>query len=174
MLRKIRSSYITKMIFQYISEKTKLNLIKYNKLLQKAIEIRLINYKIFSGKYIKFERAEYGEIYNAYSCKKIYEGEINNGERNGKGKEYNENDELIYEGEFLKGKRNGYGKDMGLGNTIYFQGEFKNGLKNGKGKEYNNGILTFEGEYKNGEMWEGKGEEYGYETVLFDVEYKNG
>ena len=35
----------------------------------------------------------------------IFEGEYLNGERNGKGKEYNNDGELIYEGEYLKGKR---------------------------------------------------------------------
>ena len=35
----------------------------------------------------------------------MYEGEYLNGEKNGKGKEYNENEELIYEGEYINGKR---------------------------------------------------------------------
>jgi len=29
-----------------------------------------------------------------------------NGERNGKGKEYNENEKIIFEGEYLNGERN--------------------------------------------------------------------
>ena len=33
-----------------------------------------------------------------------------NGKRNGKGKEYNEDEDLIYEGEYINGKRNGKGK----------------------------------------------------------------
>ena len=33
-----------------------------------------------------------------------------NGIKNGKGKEYNNNGELLYEGEYLDGKRNGKGK----------------------------------------------------------------
>ena len=40
----------------------------------------------------------------------IYDGEYSNGERNGKGKEYN-NKRLIYEGEFFNGKRSGQGKE---------------------------------------------------------------
>ena len=34
-------------------------------------------------------------------------GEYLNGKRNGKGKEYNENGDLLFEGEYSKGKRNG-------------------------------------------------------------------
>ena len=37
--------------------------------------------------------------------KLIFEGEYLNGKRNGKGKEYNFNDQLIFEVEYLNGKR---------------------------------------------------------------------
>ena len=37
----------------------------------------------------------------------IFEGEFLNGEKNGKGKEYNEKGNLIFEGEYLRDKRNG-------------------------------------------------------------------
>ena len=40
-----------------------------------------------------------------------FEGEYSNGERNGKGKEYDYNGEIIFEGEYLKRKRNGKGKE---------------------------------------------------------------
>ena len=53
MLRKIRSKYITKNIFSYINEKTKLNLIKFNKKLQKELFIKILNYQILSGRYIQ-------------------------------------------------------------------------------------------------------------------------
>ena len=40
-----------------------------------------------------------------------FEGEYLNGERNGKGKEYDTNGKLIFEGEFLNGKKwNGNGR----------------------------------------------------------------
>ena len=55
-----------------------------------------------------------------------------NGERNGKGKEYNYEGILEYEGEYLNGERK-------------------------KGKEYNDkGILEYEGEYLNGKRIKGK------------------
>jgi len=53
----------------------------------------------------------------------MFEGEYKNGEKNGKGKEYNDNGKLKFEGEYKNGKR-----------------------WNGKGKEYyGNGKLEFEG-----------------------------
>ena len=52
------------------------------------------------------------------------EGEYLNGERNGKGKEYNDNGQLVFEGEYLNGER-------------------------WNGKEYDNGTLKFEGKYLN-------------------------
>ena len=51
MLENIKSKYILKNLFFYISEKKKLTLVKYNKNLQTKLNITLLNYKIFSGKY---------------------------------------------------------------------------------------------------------------------------
>ena len=68
------------------------------------------------------------------------------GKRNGKGKEYNKNGNLIFEGEFKNGlKWNGKGYDNHK-NIVY---ELIYG--NGKVKEYDYyGNLVFEGEYLNG------------------------
>ena len=54
---------------------------------------------------------------------------------NGKGLEFDENDNLIYNGEYLNSKRNGKGKKYNEGRLI-FEGEYLNGEKNGRGKEY--------------------------------------
>ena len=75
-----------------------------------------------------------------------------NGKRNGKGKEYNNNNNgyLIFEGEYLNGKKwNGKG---------YYDNNILYEIKNGKGyiKEYEGENLIFEGEYKNGQR-NGKG-----------------
>ena len=84
----------------------------------------------------------------------IFEGEYLNGKRNGKGKEYDEDCNLIFEGEYLNGKRNGKGKEYinyGIISKINFEGEYLNGKRNGKGKEYDDdGKLEFEGEYLDG------------------------
>ena len=55
MLGNIKSTYFTKIIFSYTEERIKLEIIKYNKSLQNFMDINLINYKIFSGKYIIYE-----------------------------------------------------------------------------------------------------------------------
>ena len=111
-LRNIKSSYIIQKMFSYIYEKQKLIMIIYNKELQKICLVDIGNYKKISGKY------------------RI-------GEKNGKGKEYIiDIDILIFEGEFLNGKRNGEGKEYYYDGKLKFEGEYLNGEKNGKGKEY--------------------------------------
>jgi len=56
MLKNVKSSYFMRIIFSFIDEKQKLKLIKYNKSLQETMDIKLINYKIMSGKYIIYEQ----------------------------------------------------------------------------------------------------------------------
>ena len=56
MLKNIKTSYFLRIIFSFIDEKQKLKLIKYNKSLQETMDIKLINYKIMSGKYIIYEQ----------------------------------------------------------------------------------------------------------------------
>ena len=69
--------------------KTEIKKIKYNKKLQKYINISIINYKHFTGKYIKYKSNGIGEEYDSKNGDIIiYEGEFLNGERKGKGKEY--------------------------------------------------------------------------------------
>jgi len=61
-------------------------------------------------------------------------------------KEYNLK-KIIFEGELLNGEKNGKGKEYDYDGNLKFEGEFLNGLKNGKGKEYNkDGNIVFEGE----------------------------
>ena len=131
MLKNVKSSYFIRIIFSFIHEKQKLKLIKYNKSLQENMNISLINYKIFSRKYIIYEQ-------------------------NGKGKEYDYNGHLIYEGEYLNGERNGKGIEYNLFGKLIFEGEYLYGKRNGKGKEYNDiDNLRFEGEYLDNERWKG-------------------
>ena len=66
MLQNIKSSYFYKIIFSFTSEKRKLNLIKYNNVLKNILDIDIINYRFFSGKYIIFEKNGFGKEYNAY------------------------------------------------------------------------------------------------------------
>ena len=55
MLKNVKSSYFTQLIFSDISEGRKLKLLKHNKNLQKEMNINLINYKFFSQRYIIYD-----------------------------------------------------------------------------------------------------------------------
>jgi len=174
MLDNINSVYLLKIIFSYINEKDKLKIIKTNKSLQNKIGIALINYKIFSGRYIILEANNKGKEFNIYYDKMLFEGEYLNLKRNGKGKEYNIYGDIIYEGEYLNGKINGKGKEYdSCTGCILYDGEYINGEKNGKGKKYNDGgYLIFEGEFLNGKKWSGKG--YEYNKVIYELKDGKG
>ena len=99
MLKNVKSSYFIRIIFSFIYEKQKLKLIKYNKSFQKNMNISLINYKNFSGKYIIYETKGKGKEYSGHDDILIFEGEYLNGER-WKGKEYGYNGEILFKGEY--------------------------------------------------------------------------
>ena len=130
MVKKIKSSYFIKILFFHINERVKLKIAKYNQILQNTIDINLNNYKAFTEKYIISDTngiiKEYYD-FNVFDQRLVYEGEYLNGERNGKGKEYNDYGKLIYEGEFLNGKRNGKGKEYDEYGQVKFEGDYLNG-----------------------------------------------
>ena len=160
----IKSLYIIKEVFSFLSQKQKLNMIIYNKHLQNKFGVNIEDYKKISGKYRIIENG-YGKEYKLDTNDLIFEGEYLNGKRNGKGKEYHSNGKLEFEAEYLNGERNGKVTKYDSNGKLIFEGEYLDGKRNGKGKEYyDDGKLKFEGEYLNGERWNGEGEEY----------YKNG
>ena len=61
MFKKIKSIYFIKTIFLALKEVKKLKIVKYNKSLQNTLELKLINYKYFKGRYIKYEKMEKGK-----------------------------------------------------------------------------------------------------------------
>ena len=151
MLKNIKSIYYIKLIFYYLQEKRKLYLIKYNKNLQNLIDINLLIYKIFSGRYIIYQNNSQikGKEYNSYNDKLIFEGKFLNGERHGKGKEYDYNGNIVFEGEYLNGKKNGKGKEFDRYGNLIFKGEYIKGKKwNGKGYNSNQEVIY---NIKNGE-----------------------
>ena len=97
-----------KIIFSYIDEKEKLEIIKCNKFLQNKLSINIINYKFFAQKYVVYEENNKGKEYDGQLDYLLFEGEYLNGKRNGKGKKFFD-EELSFEGEYLNGKRNGKG-----------------------------------------------------------------
>ena len=64
MLKDIKSSYFINILFSFIDEGQKLKLIKYNKSLQKILNISITNYIFFSERYIIYESNIYGKEYN--------------------------------------------------------------------------------------------------------------
>ena len=72
MLKTIKSSYFINIIFSYIDERQKLKIIKSNKSLQKNMNISLINYKLFTGKYIIYEWNRFGKEYNSFNDNLVY------------------------------------------------------------------------------------------------------
>ena len=86
MLKDIKSTYFIKLIFSYVDEEQKLKIIKYNKNLQKIIDINIINYIHFRGRYIIYESSGIGKEYDGQFDALLFEGEYKNRKRNGKGK----------------------------------------------------------------------------------------
>ena len=163
----IKSVYLTKIIFSFLYEHTKLKLITYNKHYQNLFGINLKNYIMKSGKYIKSDKNGNTKEYELYTNILLYEGEYLNGKRNGKGKEYYKNGTIKFEGEYLNGKR-WNGKGYNIRYVLVYE------IKNGKGKIkdfYDDGILKYEGEYLNG-----KGMEFDKEIgrLKFIGSYING
>ena len=104
LLGKIKNIFFLRFIFSHLGDKIKLELVKYNKKLQNKIDIKLINYKFYSCKYIIYETNNKGKEYHGCYDLLLYEGEYLNGKRNGKGKEYDYDGNVIFEGEYLNGK----------------------------------------------------------------------
>ena len=193
MLKNIKSLYFIKLIFlNYIKEKRKLKLIKYNQNFQELLKINILDYIYFSKRYIIYESNNIGKEYDFENDTLIFEGKYLNKERSGKGREYYYN-KIKFEGEYLRGLRNGKGKEY-INNKLIFEGQYLNGEKNGKGKEYyKNGILMFDGEYLNEKKWNGRGfdnknnliyelkngkgfiKDYNHEAkLIYEGEYLNG
>ena len=164
MLKKIRSTFILKKIFNHIYNKRKFQSIVHNKKLQQKLGLNLIDFRRVSGRYIEEEYDKTIE-YNSYNHRKIFEGHYSNGKRNGEEKEYDEDGNLIFKGEFLDGKRwKGHGKEYDEDTeNLIFEYELLNGTITGEGKEYDkiNRDLLFSGNHLNGKR-NGKGEECKY------------
>ena len=187
LIKSVKSIYIIQRILLHLDEKKKLDILKYNKNIQKQIGIDIEYFKKISGKYKIKEKNGIEKVYALDTNLILFEGKYLNSKKNGEGNEYKDG-KLIFEGEYLNGKKDKKGKEYNNDGELIFEGEYKNGLRNGDGKEYNNKFmhlyhsynyedfkdkLIFEGKYKNGQRWSGK--EYSNEGYLiYEGEYKNG
>ena len=111
---------------------------------------------IFKGEYY-LDKKWKGKGFNKYGDVLYY---INNSNENAK--EYDDDGNLIFKGEYLNGERNGKGKEYNyLNGKLLFEGEYINGKRwNGIGKESNDDLENIEIEYLNGKKRVGN--IYGY------------
>ena len=135
-LKGIKATYIIKDLFSFLPDAPKLNIILYNKYLQKLIGVDIQYYKKISGKYKIDGKNGKGKEYILYTNNLIFEGEYLNGKRNGKGKEYDMKGKLVFQGQYINGKRHGKGKEYDNFGDLIFDGEYLDGERNGNGKEY--------------------------------------
>ena len=117
MLENIKAEYFLIIIFSHLEENKKLEIVKYNKHIQNKLRIDVIYYKTFSQKYFI-------------------------GDKNGEGKEYDFDDNLMFEGNYLNGKRNKKGKEFYTNGKLKFEGEYLNGKRHGKGIKYGTNLFS--------------------------------
>ncbi len=80
MLNLFTSKYIRKQPFNFLDDKVKLKIVKYNKSLQNLLNLSLYDY-MFNGRYIIYETKTKGKEYNFYNSQLIFEGEYLNGKK---------------------------------------------------------------------------------------------
>ena len=102
MWKNIKSNNVIELVFSFVGTRVKLKLAKHSKILQKAFNINLFNYKLFSGRFIIYDNNdireendninyENGKEENERAKKNniTFEGEISNGKRKGPDKQNN-------------------------------------------------------------------------------------
>ena len=127
-----------------------------------GIEYYIIGTKKFEGEYNNNKRWN-GFLYDINNKHKY---EINSGK--GFIKEFYENSCLAYEGEIKEGEKNGKGKLYDQWGHLIFEGDLEKGIKKGKGILYDfSGNIIFEGEFNNDKEIKGKKYEYNefYELI---------
>lgn len=79
----------------------------------------------------------------------LYDGTLESGVLQGKGREYDGDGLLAYEGGFLNGERSGSGACYDEGVLVY-EGAFAGGVYEGGGSLYENGVLVYQGSFSAG------------------------
>ena len=104
MWRKIKSIFILKKVFINVENKRKLNIIVHNKKIQKKLGLNIFDFIRFSGRY-RVEESNRIKDYSLCENRLLFEGQYSNRNRNGFGKEFDEEGNIIFEGEYVDGKR---------------------------------------------------------------------
>ena len=125
-----------------------------------------------------FENGDFngkGKQYYLDGITLAYEGDFKDDTFNGKGKRYKEDGNLEYEGDFKDGKYHGKGKlYYPDGIALFYEGDFKDNKYHGKGKRYYPyGTLAYEGDFKDGKF-DGKGKLYRKDgTLAYEGDFKD-
>lgn len=145
--------------------------------IEKIKEERLKNDSVhrFIEKQRKCTVAEYinkeSEKKIIYDDGTVYEGEIKNNMRHGKGKLTDPNGD-VFIGKFWNDIINGKGKFTGVDGSVY-DGEWKNGMREGYGKESLPDGSTYEGNYEDG-FKNGQGIYHWIDGSIYNGEWKAG
>ena len=146
----ISSFEITKLIFTYIPENIKLNILFYNKNFQRKLGIDIEDIKKVSGRYKIVDDDGYGKEYSLITNNILFNGQYINGKKNGYGKEFFENKKLKYTGVYLDNNK--------FRGHLYDKNGTMMAITKGKTNElYYNGNSKFIGEYYKNKKWNGKG-----------------
>ena len=74
MLKNVISEYFIQKVFSFLTEYPKLKMVRYNKNMQKNLEINITNYIHFKGNYIIYELNGKGKEFSGYDDKLMLEG----------------------------------------------------------------------------------------------------
>ena len=112
-----------------------------------------------------------------YSDKKktvpLYEGRLEDGLLEEKGKEYDSNGIISYEGDFLHGQRSGQGTAYRNG-LLSYKGDFLAGVPSGNGTSYNSdGEMIYQGQFADG-LPEGTGKAFENNTMVYQGGFSAG
>ena len=135
LIETVKSKNNIKVIFSYLEQKLKKEIIRYNKKYQNLFNINNEDYKKDCKTIRIMEKNGFGKEYTIDSNKLIFEGEFKNGKRKGKEKEYYKSGEISFKGTYLNGKKHGKGIEYDQNGKIQFEGEYSNGFEI-KGKYY--------------------------------------
>ena len=104
-----------------------------------------------------------------------YEGDVENGMRNGFGIQKNELGDILYEGQWVDNYQNGKGMIYYPNGNVEYEGDIVQNIREGYGQRYYpDEMLMYDGWWK-GDKFEGKGKFYWPNGVLkYDGEWQNG
>ena len=105
MMSNIKSNFIKKKLFSLLADKPKLNIIHYNKRIQKITNIDIDDYKKYADCILSIDTKGRGIIRSLSDNDIIlFEGEYSNRKKNGKGIQYYKG-RIIFEGEYKDNKK---------------------------------------------------------------------